>query len=165
MFHIGRFVSKLSNIEHFFSFAWTRVNLFNTLQYFIVLLDHCPSLSLWHPLGSKTLNQIVSVFWNTFTSCVTIPFTDNFFNQNPGTDLELLLPREKRVKRAYHPLKVRTQIPKVAFSLPFLVTTISDVFKPVDWSRQRHICGESLRSEVDCDCTLHLGRDGSINRS
>ena len=34
------------------------------------------------------------------------------------------------------------------------------VIKPVNWSIQRHICGESLRLEVGCDCTLHQGRMG-----
>lgn len=85
-------------------------------------LEHCP---LSHSLAT-TWKQ---VFKPNFISilehlhfCVTIPFINYF--QNPGTDLELLVPTENRVKKAYHPLKVQTLSPKVDFSLPFLVTTI-----------------------------------------
>jgi hypothetical protein len=54
---------------------------------------------LGNHLEAGLKNQILSAFWNTSTSVLSIPFADYF--QPSGIDLELLVPIEKRVKRAY----------------------------------------------------------------
>jgi hypothetical protein len=105
---------------------------------------------------------------------VTIPFVDNLYPQNPGTDLELLVPIEKRVKRACHPIKSVNTDP-ICISLPFLGIRLTGIFtgtvvlscleqpvviEPVDWSKQGHTCGGSLRLEVNREYSLRWGGTG-----
>ena len=126
-----------------------------------IYLEHCPLPQSLATTWKQDFKPNLSVFWNTSTSLCdhSIYRLLSTLWYWPWT----LSTYQEKSKKSLPPW---TALPQYLESLlPFLVTTILDVFKPVYWSEQRHICTESLRFKVNCDYTLHLGQDRSNNRS
>lgn len=150
-------VQKSSSVNHCSSFwkhicPWAYCPLsFLTLYPFgnksLILVGFCP----WQPLGSRTLNWTVDSL-----NCFGIHFVDTHWPNCKDHFKEWEQQFSNLPSRCIDPSHIQSVL---FFALlsdnnlclccgPLLIGTAA-VIRMVYWSKQRHICGESLRLEVD----------------